>query len=176
MSTRTLVLRVVLGALVSLLLASVFFSLRLVRRLPNTVIYFVKSQETSFTLEPAFRHYDVKLKSRFKLALEDLIKGPTTQEKTKGLFSSLSSDTRVLDIKIEGSQVAVNFSKDFAKEDGLANQQGRLYQVLYTLSQDQKIGSVTILLEGQPLRFLGGEGLMLGSPWQRKDRKALPVW
>jgi spore germination protein GerM len=169
-------LRVVLGALVLLLAASVFLSLRMLRRLPNTVIYFVTSQETSFTLEPAFRHYDADQETQFKAALEDLIRGPTPEEKSKGLSSSLASDTRVLEVRLEGSKVTVNFSKAFTQEDGLANHQGRLYQVLYTLSQSQNIASVVIQIEGQSLRVLGGEGLMIDNPWQRNARNLLPEW
>jgi spore germination protein GerM len=176
MSTRTLVWRIVLGALVLLLVASVFVGLRVLRRLPDTVIYFVKSEETSFVLEPVFRRYALTQDLQLKAALEDLIAGPKASETAKKLFTSLPRDTTILDLKIERTTVTVNFSKGFAKEDGLANHQGRLYQVLYTLTQSQDIDLVNILVEGQPLNVLGGEGLMIDNPWWRENRKVLPSW
>jgi spore germination protein GerM len=175
-STRTLVMRVILGALVLLLVAVAFFSLRLLQRLPNTIIYFVTSGDTSFSLKPVMRHYSQNLEAQLKSAVDDLIKGPSTQETASGLFSFIPADTKILGLTLEGSQVSLNLSKAFTKDEGLATNQGRLYQVFYTLSQAKKINTVQILIEGQPLRILGGEGLMIDSPWRRKNRTALPVW
>ncbi len=176
MNTRTLLWRIVLGLLVLLLVASIFIAPRVLRRLPNTVIYFVKSEETSLVLEPVFRYYDSRQDLQLKAALEDLIAGPKQSEVAKGLFSSLPPDVKILDLTVEDKMVTVDFSQGFTHEDGLANHQGRLYQVLYSLSQSKDIDSVKLLVEGQPLSVLGGEGLMIDNPWRRVSREGLPSW
>jgi spore germination protein GerM len=172
--TQTLIWRIVLGALVLLLVASIFVGLRVLRRLPNTVVYFVKSEDTHFVLEPVFRSYPKG--QELTSALEDLIRAPNSRETTKNLFSALPAQTQIINLKTEGDRVTVNFSKDFIKEDGLASHQSRLNQVWYTLSQPKDFNSVSILIEGQPLTMLGGEGLIVENPWIRNDKEVLPEW
>ena len=169
-------MRVVLGALLLLLASFIFIGSRVLQRLPNTVIYYVKSEDTHFVLEPVYRHYGKNPESQLKAALEDLIGGPNSKEASQKLYSSLPQDTRVLDLQIKGHSVRVNLSKAFTKESGLADLQGRLNQVLYTLSQVKAIDQVELLVEGQPLNILGGEGLVVGYPWKRISRETLPRW
>ena len=171
-----LVLRIVLGALVLLLVAFIFIGFRLLQRLPNTVIYFVKSEDTHFVLEPVYRHYEKNLESQLKTALEDLIGGPTSKEAAQKLYSSVPQVTRILDLEIKDHTVRVNLSTAFTQESGLADLQGRLNQVLYTLSQAKEIDQVELLIEGQPLNILGGEGLLVDNPWKRISQETLPQW
>lgn len=170
-------LRLVTIALLILLAIAVFFSFRTLRRLPNVVVYFVKSEETSFTLAPAYRRENVSgLEQHLEIAMQRLIEGPNSSEEQRGLSSAVPEATRLLDLTLNNKQVTVNLSKEFETGGGMASMRGRLEQVFYTLTQPSDVERVSLLVNGEPVSVFGGEGIMLDNPWTRTTRDTLPVW
>lgn len=146
------------------------------RRLPDTVVYFVRSEAAYFKLEPVYRQFGSGSEAQLRSAFQALVAGPNPSEASRGLFSSVPEDTQLLNLTVQGNSLTVNVSKAFVREDGLANLQGRIHQLFYTLSQPATIERVFLQVEGEPLTILGGEGLMLAYPWQRQDNNFLPQW
>jgi spore germination protein GerM len=174
---RITTLRLVTIALLILLALATFFSFRTLRRLPNVVIYFVKSEETSFTLEPGYRRERVEgLEGQLTTAVQRLIDGPTTSEEQRGLSSAVPTTTKLLGLTLEGNQVTVNLSEDFEAGGGMASVQGRLEQLFYTLTQPTSVDKVSLQLGGEPVIVFSGEGLIIENPWTRKTRETLPRW
>jgi spore germination protein GerM len=174
---RISTLRLVTIALLILLALATFFSLRTLRRLPNVVVYFVKSEETSFTLEPAYRRERVEgLEQQLTSALQSLIAGPTGSEQQRGLTSAIPATTKLLALSVEGNQVTANLSSEFETGGGMSGIQGRLEQVFYTLTQPKDIDKVSLQIDGKPVTVFSGEGIMIENPWTRKDRDTLPRW
>jgi spore germination protein GerM len=169
--------RLITIALLILLALAVFFSYRTLRRLPNVVVYFVKSEEISFTLEPGYRRENVSgLEQQLSTAMQRLIDGPNNSEQQRGLSSSVPKETKLLDLNIRGNQVTVNLSKEFETGGGLSDVQGRLNQIFYTLTQPKTIDKVSLQLEGKPVTVFSGEGIMIENPWTRTSRDVLPRW
>lgn len=81
--------------------------------------------------------------------LNELLKGPTEEEKQKGAFP-LVRNSRILDLKIRKGTAKVNFSKEFAPPGGtLAVWQCRI-AVEEVLRQFSGIRKVEIFIEGIP--------------------------
>jgi spore germination protein GerM len=174
---RITTLRLVTIALLIFLALATFFSLRTLRRLPNVVIYFVKSEETSFTLEPGYRREQVSdLEQQLSIAVQCLIDGPNSSEQQRGLSSAVPSTTKLLGLTLENNQVTVNLSKEFETGGGMASVQGRLEQLFYTLTQPTSVEKVSLQLEGEPVIVFSGEGIIIENPWTRKTRETLPRW
>ncbi len=170
-------LRLVTIVLLILLALATFYSLRTLRRLPNVLVYFVKSEETSFTLEAAWRRERVNgLEHQLTTAMQRLIDGPNSSEQQRKLSSAVPTTTKLLGLTLEGNEVTVNLSKDFEAGGGVSSMQGRLEQVFYTLTQPKDIDKVRLQIEGKPVTVFSGEGIIIDNPWTRPSREALPRW
>ncbi len=175
---RTVVLRVVALAMLLLLALVSVIVVRTLQRLPDTVVYFVRDGGTTFTLESVFRQTrsgasDVEATSRRALAA--LVDGPTSEERARGLVSEVPRDVTVHDVRLRGRLLEVDMGGAFASGGGSASMFGRLYQVMYTLTHPNDVDEVALFLDGQPLRVLGGEGLMVDHPWSRPPG-GVPAW
>lgn len=169
--------RLITIALLILLALATFFSYRTLRRLPNVVVYFVKPEETSFTLGAGFRQETVSgLEQQLSTAIQSIIEGTNSSEQGRGLTSSVPKTTKLLGLSIQGDEVTVNLSKEFETGGGVADIQARLYQVFYTLTQPKNINKVRLLLGGKPVTVFSGEGIIVENPWTRTNREELPRW
>lgn len=82
-----------------------------------------------------------------KSTLNELIAGPIDN---MGLLPVLPQDTKVIDVKQNGSEVRVNFSKEVkGYGGGIDTEQTLVNSVVLTVSQFDKIDSVKILVEGK---------------------------
>jgi spore germination protein GerM len=174
---RTMVIRVAALALLLLLVVVSVIMIRTLNRLPDTIIYLVRSEPIRFHLEAVGRHSNERvLEARLRQAIKLLIAGPTPEEAARGLSTAVPADTRILRLAVDGDTVSLDLSAAFAQGGGTAAMMGRLYQVLYTITQPNSIRSIALYLEGQPLTVLGGEGIMVDHPWHRAEHASLPVW
>lgn len=174
---RTIVLRIAaLAALLLLVLAAVL-TLQTMRRLPDTLVYFVADSGNYFRLEAVGRRGNRRTpEERARLAVEALAHGPTPAEQQRGLSSVVPPDTEVLDILLVDGVLEVDLSGEFEQGGGSAAMQGRLHQLFYTLTQPLAIDGVLLLIDGRPALVFGGEGLLVDSPWLRSKHSTLPAW
>lgn len=174
---RTVVLRVVALSLLLLLALVGVITMRTLQRLPDTLIYFVRDQGTSFTLEPVVRKSgDAGLAVRVRNQVNALVSGPNQQERADGLSSAVPTGVEVRSVALEDGVLSVDLSSEFVGGGGSASMFGRLYQLYYTLSQHAEVDAVTLKIEGETLRVLGGEGILVEVPWVREEQPELPTW
>lgn len=102
-------------------------------------------------------------------ALDALLAGPTAAEKALGLSSTIPAGTSRLGITIHDRIATVDLSRQFESGGGSASMQGRVAQVVFTLTQFPTVDAVTFKVDGRPLTALGGEGLPLDNPQRRGD-------
>ncbi len=170
---RTVTLRVAALALLLLLILVSAITVRLLNRLPNSIVYFVRAQDAAFTLEGVRRRFDAKTpEARLKAALQALTKG--TPE--AGLSSAFPPDTEVRGLELRGETLIVDLSSEFAQGGDRALMLGRLNQLFYTLTQPLNVSSVSLRIEGEPVEVLGGEGLLVPQPWVEPGERTLPTW
>lgn len=102
-------------------------------------------------------------------AMSELLAGPTAREQAAGLVSMIPVGTKLLGIVIASGTATVDLSKEFTSGGGSLSMQGRVAQVVYTLTQFSSASSVNFRIDGAPLTVLGGEGIMLDNPQTRAD-------
>ncbi len=173
---RTVVLRV--AALALLLLLAVFgvLATRTMQRLPDTVVYLVRDEGGSFTLEAVARRLrpDGALDAA-RAAVEALAAGPTAAEAARGLASEVPPGTDVRSVRWAGDVLVVDLDAAVAAGGGTASMIGRIAQLTYTLTQPGGVSAVEVRVDGRALEAWGGEGVMVAWPWRRPDG-ALPRW
>lgn len=188
---RTVALRVVALALLLLLALVAVLSVRTLDRLPDVTLYLVRADERSFTLESVYRRVRVEPRGSdpssaerdadhevvpiVRAAIEALVAGPTAAEAARGLSSAVPSATRVLSVGVERGLVTIDLSEEFVAGGGTASMLARLHQVRYSAVRPRAVEEVALRVEGEPLRVLGGEGIMVEERW-RPDGAALPRW
>jgi spore germination protein GerM len=101
-----------------------------------------------------------------RTALNSLIKEPPTNP---NLSSAIPRGTEIIDLKIEGSDIHINLSSAFQEGGGSTSVQGRLLQLLYTLTSIDTKARVYLSIEGKPVENLGGEGIEVKQPMTRQD-------
>ncbi|MGK7872933.1 MAG: GerMN domain-containing protein [Xenococcaceae cyanobacterium] len=82
--------------------------------------------------------------------------------------TTIPKGTKLLGVNLDKNGVHVNLSQEFTTGGGSASMSGRLAQILYTATSLNPDGKVWIDVEGEPLEFLGGEGIMVNQPMTRK--------
>jgi spore germination protein GerM len=169
-------LRVVGLALLLLLVLVGTLVARSLQRMPDTVVYLVRSDERTLTLESVVRRLrPADEVAGARAAVEALVEGPTAAETARGLSSELPPDTRVLDVFWDDDVLVVDLSGDVTRGGGSASMIGRLAQLTYTLTQPAAVDAVELRLEGAPVDVWGGEGVMMTWPW-RRPAGGLPRW
>lgn len=172
-----MVLRVAALALLLLLALVAVITVRTLQRVPATVLYFIRSDETRFTLEPSYRSggraHPTDLAAHLVRALAD---GPTPDEAARGLASAVPADTAVLGSSLSDGVLTIDLNGAFERGGGSASMMGRLNQLFYTLTQPSDIDAVVLEVEGRTVGTFGGEGILVPVPWQRSEAPERPTW
>lgn len=102
-------------------------------------------------------------------AMEGLLAGPTSEEQEIGFSTAIPAGTTLNGVEIDGGLATVDLSSEFTTDGGSASMQGRVAEVVFTLTQFDTVDAVSFEVDGEPLTVLGGEGLMLDEPQDRND-------
>jgi spore germination protein GerM len=105
--------------------------------------------------------------ARLAVALHALLAGPTPQEKRRGLTSEIPLGTTLRSVQVRGGVATVDLTTSFTRGGGSSSMMGRVWQVVYTATQFPDTSAAQILLDGERVQTLGGEGVMIGEPLTR---------
>lgn len=138
-------------------------------------VYFVRSRLNADTVAVVSRTVSIPRLpgigspegAAVRAALEELVKGPTTVERASGFTTAIPAGTRLLGLRIAGGVVYADFSADIESGGGSASMLGRLWQIVYTATQDPASPRVRILINGQEREAMGGEGVIIDHPLER---------
>lgn len=103
--------------------------------------------------------------SALKVALEQLLAGPSNSEMT----TTIPDETQLRSLSVRQDGIHIDLSQQFKTGGGSASMTGRVAQILYTATSLNPDAQVWLSIEGKPLETLGGEGLMLDQPVTRKS-------
>lgn len=137
----------------------------------DMLVFFMRGEH----LAPVRRHVPATtwsfrpFKEVAKAAMQELIAGPTSEEKAAGFTTALPDRSLFLGIALNGSVATVDLSKEYESGGGTMSMSARLGQVVYTLTQFPTVDSVLFKLDGKPVEVFSGEGLILDHPVTRAD-------
>ena len=77
--------------------------------------------------------------------------------------------TQLLDVNLRDGVAIVDLTSQFESGGGSLSMTARVAQVVFTATQFDNVDSVLFWMNGEPIEFLGGEGLMLDQPQARAD-------
>ena len=128
-------------------------------------IYWIESKQNKLVAVPIA----IKAKSN-DAAIDSVINTLITEQPPESsLYSAIPAKTKVLSATTKNKEIRINLSKDFTSGGGAASMQGRIIQVLYTVTSLEPEAKVYLSVEGKPLQYIGGEGLEVPQPMTRKD-------
>ena len=102
-------------------------------------------------------------------ALSQLLAGPTTSETADGLLSIVPAGTELLGLNLVDGIATVDLSAEFESGGGTLSMTARIAQIVFTTTQFDNVDRVLFWLDGAPIEFLGGEGIILDEPQARMD-------
>ncbi len=168
-------------SLLAVLAAAATIAVRLVGPHPvspaTAEVYFVRYAPggQSGTLIPVRRRVPRGgVEARLAGALRDLLAGPSAAEAREGLTSEIPAGTTLREVRVRQGLVTVDLTSAFGRGGGSASMLARVWQIVYTASQQPSAPEVQILLDGRRVPSLGGEGVIIGSPLRRPA--AAPVF
>ena len=101
--------------------------------------------------------------SKLKLAVRELIKGPSEKEKKKGVYTEIPAGTRLISVTEASSRVVINLSSDFEHGGGTDSLYKRLFQLIKTVKNNTGL-PLYLQLDGRQIDVIGGEGIMINQP------------
>ncbi len=99
--------------------------------------------------------------------LQFLLAGPQGPVVEAGDTTAIPEGTELLHVARDGSTLEVDLSSEFTSGGGSLSMQMRVAQIVYTGTQFDGIDTVRILIEGERVDAIGGEGVPAGG--ERRD-------
>jgi hypothetical protein len=130
----------------------------------DVTIYYVRGEHLGVAV-----HRIQGTKAVAAAALDELLAGPTEEEREAGLASEIPEGTRVLGIDVVNGTATVDLSKEFESGGGSLSMQLRVAQVVYTLTAFPTIDRVAFMIVGVAVQAIGGEGILVDPPVGRLD-------
>lgn len=118
------------------------------------------------------------IEEKIKAVVEELIKGPTEEEKENGFSTCVPENVKILDVRVNKKEkiVYLDFSKEIEQGGGTLLMEARIAQIVYTATQFPEIESVRFLIEGKTIDYFSGEGItIVEHPIKREDLKEFEI-
>ena len=129
-----------------------------------TVYFIGQDSSNSEVYKAVKREYDDTIDgSKIKYAVKALVAGPTSFEKSKGVYSEIPSGTSVISVNEDAGKVIVNLNAAFEGGGGTDSTYKRIYQLIKTVKRNTT-KPVYLYIEGQKADVIGGEGIMITQP------------
>jgi spore germination protein GerM len=117
----------------------------------------------------AIAHREVPSPALLRGALDELLAGPTAAERDAALHSAIPDGTELRDVALADGLATVDLDETYESGGGSLSMTARVAQVVFTATQFENVDRVLFLLDGEPVDFLGGEGIVLAEPQRRMD-------
>jgi len=103
-------------------------------------------------------------------SIRALIDGPRPGELSNDILSLIPEGSTLIGARIEKNIAFLDFNEQFRFNAlGLEGYRAQIEQVVYTATEFPSVDKVQILIEGQRVDYLGGEGFWVGGPLGRDD-------
>lgn len=129
----------------------------------RTAVYFLHGEQVS----PAPR--TVTAPATATEAVRTLLVGPSRFEGNHGRTTAIPSGTTLHSVVVRNHVATVDLSGRYDDGGGSLSMRARLAQVVFTATRFPSIHSVRFELDGKPVKYFGGEGVVLNRPVRRAD-------
>jgi spore germination protein GerM len=135
----------------------------------NVRIYFVALNEKTDKMYLAPVQRKVNKEQLLENTLRELVRGPTSAEKRKGLLTAIPPELKINSVRIRNRTAEIDFNG--AIEHGAAGNIliNRIDQIVYTATQFNSVNSVIIKINGKTRQTLGADGLSISGPLHRRQ-------
>jgi len=139
-------------------------------------IFFLKftsrGRRVASTLVRVPRTFRGSLKKRVWSALQELEKGPSLYEQSKGIISGLPPEFHFYKkVRLTSGVLHISLPKSIQDSTGGDLMRDRLDQITYTLTEFNEIKGLVIYIEGKKVPYLGTDNFEVPELFIRKDRK-----
>ncbi len=107
-------------------------------------------------------------KSCFVYAIKELMKAPTSWEKSKGFTSEIPQGTKILSVREAADGIMIDLTSNFETGGGTESTYVRIKQIIKTANANTS-KPVYLYLNGKQANVIGGEGIMLKQPLNERS-------
>jgi len=129
----------------------------------RTAVYFLHGEQVS----PAPRA--VTAPATATAAVRALLNGPSRYEGGHGRTTAIPSGTTLHSVVVSNHVATVDLSGRYDDGGGSLSMRARLAQVVFTATRFPSVHSVRFELDGKPVKYFAGEGIVLNGPVGRAD-------
>lgn len=130
----------------------------------RVLVYMVRGEEIGASARQIAYTQDVAT-----AAMTLLLEGPDDEDDDSGLSSEIPPGTELLNISLNNGTLTVDLSSGFTGGGGSASMLMRLAQVVHTGTQFDSVDDVQIMIDGEYVEAIGGEGVIIDEPMSRDD-------
>ncbi len=133
-------------------------------------LFFVKvSDEGKISIKSVLRPVPDS-SSPLTMSIKTLLDGPRPTELSNDVLSLIPDGSQLIGARIEGGIAFLDFNEQFRFNAlGIEGYKSQVEQIVYTATEFSTVVKVQILIEGQRIEYLGGEGFWVGGPLGRED-------
>lgn len=133
------------------------------------VYWIAYKDQDQLVLEPAKIPLDsvaeAPSEEQLAAAFKRLLQGPANADKT----NAIPEKTQLNSLTLAKDGIRIDLSREFTTGGGAKSMQARLGQIVYTASSLDPQAAVWISVDGEPLKVLSGDGLIVAQPMTRKE-------
>ncbi|NNE11133.1 MAG: spore gernimation protein [Ilumatobacter sp.] len=126
-------------------------------------VYFLRDERL------AISHRMVAAPAVLRGALDALFAGPTDVEAAAGLHTQIPDGTELRSVNLVDGTATIDVTSELERGGGSMSMLARLSEIVFTATQFDNVDEVVFWLDGEPVQFFGGEGIVLDEPWARID-------
>lgn len=142
-----------------------YFIWRSLDRGPTVTVFFFQGEKLVSVKRPL-----ANATAPLQTALEELLRGPNSQEQLRGLSTQIPKGTALLGCRLDGRVAILNFNRQLENYGGgSARLKGLLRQIIFTATALPNVSQAWLWVEGEKEVILGGEGIVLDRPLSRHD-------
>ncbi len=104
-----------------------------------------------------------------RAAIEELLRGITFTDASYGLSTAIPDGTELRSVSLDGDTATIDLSSTFESGGGSLSMVARMAQLVFTATQFPNVERVELWLDGEPVEWIGGEGLVVVPPQTRRD-------
>ncbi len=131
-------------------------------------IYLVHFNEKTEKMSLRAVNRRIKAEDQVQAALEELVKGPTAQDKKRGLLTAIPADVKIRSVAVRNGVAVINFNEAVEKNANGTIILSRVDQIVYTATQFPGVRGIIIQINGKTRTTIGSDGLSLSNPVTRQ--------